>query len=146
MLRDKIDSLISEAMMKGESEKKRLETLRLIKSNMLVLEKSGKEYTDASEMNMLLGMKKAIMQSITEFTGGNRLDLVENEKAGLEILGEFLPEEASEDEIIAYVNTVIDSLDHAVSMKDMRDILAKTQAKYPTADGKLVSAVVKSRI
>ena len=38
MLRDKIDSLISEAMMKGESEKKRLETLRLIKSNMLVLE------------------------------------------------------------------------------------------------------------
>lgn len=146
MLREKIDSLISEAMMKGESEKKRLETLRLIKSNMLVLEKSGKEYTDASEMNMLFGMKKAIMQSITEFTEGNRLDLVENEKAGLEILSEFLPEEASEDEIIAYVNTVIDSLDHAVSMKDMRDVLAKTQAKYPTADGKLVSGVVKSRM
>lgn len=146
MLRDKIDSLIGEAMMKGESEKKRLETLRLIKSNMLVLEKSGKEYNDASELNMLLGMKKAIMQSITEFTEGNRLDLVDNEKAGLEILGEFLPEEASEDEIIAYVNTVIDSLDHAVSMKDMRDILAKTQAKYPTADGKLVSAVVKDRM
>lgn len=146
MLREKIDSLISEAMMKGESEKKRFETLRLIKSNMLVLEKSGKEYTDASEMNMLLGMKKAIMQSITEFTEGNRLDLVENEKAGLEILSEFLPEEVSEDEIIAYVNTVIDSLDHTVSMKDMRDILAKTQAKYSTADGKLVSGVVKSRM
>ncbi len=145
MLREKIDSLIIEAMMKGESEKKRLETLRLIKNNMLVIEKSGKEYTDASEMDMLLGMKKAFMQSITEFTEGNRLDLVENEKAGLEILREFLPE-VSEDEIIAYVNTIIDSLDHTVSMKDMRDILAKTQAKYPTADGKFVSGIVKSRM
>ena len=118
----------------------------LIQSAMLVAEKSGEEYTEASELKMLLKMKASIDDSIKQFTEGGRTDLAEKEQKGLEILQEFLPKEASEVDIKTYTNEVIDGLDHPVSMKDMKNILAEVQKKYPTANGKIVSEVVKSRI
>lgn len=144
MLKNEIDALIQGAMKNGEEM--RLNTLRMIKSAMLVAEKSGEEYTEASELKMLLKMKASIDDSIKQFTEGGRTDLVEKEQKGLEILQEFLPKEASEDDIKTYTNEVIDGLDHPVSMKDMKNILAEVQKKYPTANGKIVSEVVKSRI
>ena len=144
MLKNEIDALIQSAMKNGEET--RLNTLRMIKSAMLVAEKSGEEYTEASELKMLLKMKASIDDSIKQFTEGGRTDLAEKEQKGLEILQEFLPKEASEDDIKTYTNEVIDGLDHPVSMKDMKNILAEVQKKYPTANGKIVSEVVKSRI
>lgn len=144
MLKNEIDALIQGAMKNGEEM--RLNTLRMIKSAMLVAEKSGEEYTEASELKMLLKMKASIDDSIKQFIEGGRNDLVEKEQKGLEILQEFLPKEASEDDIKAFTNEVIDGLDHPVSMKDMKNILAEVQKKYPTANGKIVSEVVKSRI
>lgn len=144
MLKDKIDALIQSAMKNGEEL--RLNTLRMIKSAMLVAEKSGEEYTEASELKMLLKMKASIEDSIKQFTEGGRTDLAEKEQNGFEILQEFLPKEASENDIKTYTNEIIDGLDHPVSMKDMKNILAEVQKKYPTANGKIVSEVVKSRI
>ena len=144
MLKDRIDALIQSAMKNGEEL--RLNTLRMIKSAMLVAEKSGDEYTEASELKMLLKMKASIEDSIKQFTEGGRTDLAEKEQKGLEILQEFLPKEASEDDIKAFTNEVIDDLDHPVSMKDMKNILSEVQKRYPTANGKIVSEVVKGRI
>ena len=144
MLKNEIDALIQSAMKNGEET--RLNTLRMIKSAILVAEKSGEEYTEASELKMLLKMKASIDDSIKQFTDGGRIDLAEKEMDGLKILQEFLPKEASEDEIKAFTNEIIDSLDHQVSMKDMKNILAEVQKKYPTANGKVVSEVVKRRI
>lgn len=144
MLKEQIDKLIANAMF--AKDEKRLGVLRMVKSAMLVLEKSGAEYNKTSELKMLLKMKAAMEDSIAQFTAGGRADLADNEKAGLEILNEFLPKEASEDDIKAYVNEVIDGLGHDVSMKDMKTILSAVQAKYPTSNGKVVSEVVKSRM
>lgn len=144
MLKEQIDKLIANAMM--AKDEKRLGVLRMVKSAMLVLEKSGAEYNETSELKMLLKMKAAMEDSIAQFTAGGRADLADNEKAGLEILNEFLPKEASEDDIKAYANEVIDGLGHDVSMKDMKTVLSAVQAKYPTSNGKIVSEVVKSRM
>lgn len=144
MLKNEIDALIQSAMKSGDEA--RLNTLRMIKSAMLVLEKSGETYTDASEMKMLLKMKSSVEDSIKQFTDGGRLDLAEKEKKGLRILSEFLPKEASEDDIKDYTNEIIDGLDHQVSMKDMKNILSEVQKKYPTANGKVVSEVVRNRL
>ena len=144
MLKNEIDALIQSAMKSGDET--RLNTLRMIKSAMLVLEKSGETYTEASEMKMLLKMKASIEDSIKQFIDGGRLDLAEKEKSGLKILSEFLPKEASEDEIKDYTNEIINGLDHQVSMKDMKNILSEVQKKYPTANGKIVSEVVKGKI
>lgn len=144
MLKNEIDALIQSAMKSGDET--RLNTLRMIKSAMLVLEKSGETYTEASEMKMLLKMKASIEDSIKQFTDGGRLDLAEKEKNGLKILSEFLPKEASEDDIKDYTNEIINGLDHQVSMKDMKNILSEVQKKYPTANGKVVSEVVRNRL
>jgi len=144
MLKNEIDALIQNAMKTGDET--RLNTLRMIKSAMLVLEKSGETYTEASEMKMLIKMKSSVEDSIKQFTDGGRLDLAEKEKNGLKILSEFLPKEASEDDIKDYTNEIINGLDHQVSMKDMKNILSEVQKKYPTANGKIVSEVVRNRL
>lgn len=144
MLKNEIDALIQSALKSGDET--RLNTLRMIKSAMLVLEKSGDAYTEASEMKMLLKMKASIEDSIKQFTDGGRADLAEKEKSGLKILSEFLPKEASEDEIKDYTDQVITCMDTPVSMKDMKFILSEVQKRYPTANGKIVSDVVRSRM
>lgn len=144
MLRDRIDSLIKESMLSKDSV--RTEALRMIKAKLLVAEKSGAAYDDAMELKTLLKLKASIEDSIAQFKAAGRDDLVENEANGLKVLNEFLPKEASEDDIKTMANEVIDSLDHPVSMKDMKAILTAVQAKYPTANGKVVSEVVKSRM
>ena len=144
MLKNEIDALIQSAMKSGDET--RLNTLRMIKSAILVLEKSGETYTEASEMKMLLKMKASIEDSIKQFTDGGRADLAEKEKSGLKILSEFLPKEASEDEIKDYTDQVITCMNTPVSMKDMKFILSEVQKRYPTANGKIVSDVVRSRM
>ena len=144
MLKDNIDALIKSAMLEKNND--RLETLQMNKSQILIEEKSGEEYSEKLEMKVLLKMKASIEDSITKFTDCGRTDLAENEKKGLEVLQEFLPKEASEDEIRDYTDQVITCMDWPVSMKDMKFILSEVQAKYPTASGKLVSEVVRSRI
>ena len=144
MLKDRIDSLIKESMLSKDSV--RTEALRMIKAKLLVAEKSGAAYDDAMELKTLLKLKASIEDSIAQFKAAGRDDLVENEANGLKVLNEFLPKEASEEDIKAMANEVIDGLDHPVSMKDMKIILSTVQAKYPTANGKVVSEVVKSRM
>ena len=52
MLRDTINTLIAEAM--KEHNQERLDVLRLIKNQLLVLEKSGQEYNEQSELKTLM--------------------------------------------------------------------------------------------
>ena len=143
MLKQNIDALIQSATLEKNAD--RLNALRMIKTNLLVAEKSGKEYTEELEFKTLLKMKSSINDSIQKYTEAGRNDLADNERKGLDVLAEFLPKEASDDDIKAFANEIIDGLDHQVSMRDMREILAKVQAKYPTANGKIVSEAVKAR-
>ena len=62
MLKDKIDALIQSAMLEKNND--RVDTLRLMKSQMLVAEKSGEEYTEQVEMKLLLKMKASIEDSV----------------------------------------------------------------------------------
>lgn len=144
MLKDRIDALIEGAM--KEKDGQTLAVLRMVKSNMLVLEKSGAEYTEDAELKMLTKMKSSIEDSIAQFVAGGRSDLADNERFGLEVVKGFLPKEASEDEIKTKVNEIIDSLDHTPSMKDMKFVMDEVHKVYPTVNGKIVSETLKSRI
>lgn len=143
MLKDRIDALIESAM--KEKDGQTLSVLRMIKSNMLVLEKSGAEYTEDSELKMLTKMKSSIEDSIAQFVAGGRSDLADNERFGLEVVKGFLPKEASEDEIKECVESAISKLDHAPSMKDMKFIMDEVHKQYPTVNGKVVSQILKEK-
>ena len=141
LLRDKLTELIGESMKARNHE--RTETLRLIKAELLKAETADRNaYNEQVETKTLLKMIASHKDSIAQFVG--RQDLIDKEEAELKIIQEFAPKEVSEEEIIAYTKEVISN--RKPTMKDMKEILSTVQAKYPTANGKTVSSVLKSCI
>lgn len=141
LLRDKLVALIGESMKARNHE--RTETLRLIKAELLKAETANRNtYNEQVETKTLLKMIASHKDSIAQFVG--RQDLIDKEEAELKIIQEFAPKEVSEEEIIAYTKEVISN--RKPTMKDMKEILSTVQAKYPTANGKTVSSVLKSYI
>lgn len=143
MLKERLDSLIAEAMKNKDNE--RVNVLRLIKSEIVKKEKEGKELTEQVEANVLLKMMAQREDSISQFKQANRMDLVENETKELEIIKEFAPKQVSEEEIVTETERVISTLG-TITMKDMKNILSEVQKKYPTANGKIVSQIVKNHV
>jgi len=142
MLKDRIDSLIAEAMKNKETEK--VSVLRLIKTELVKKEKEGKGLTDLIEANVLMKMVSQREDSIDQFSKANRMDLVEKEQRELDILKLFAPKQVSDEDIISETEKVISNMGGSVTMKDMKNILSEVQKVYPTANGKIISQVVKS--
>ena len=141
MIYNQLNSLIAEAMKNKDND--RVNVLRLIKSELVKKEKEGKELNEQIEANVLMKMVSQREDSIAQFTKANRMDLVENETKELNIIKEFAPKQVSDEDIIAETEKVI-SVMGTVTMKDMKNILAEVQKVYPTANGKIISQVVKS--
>lgn len=141
MLHNEIDKLIAEAMKSQDAVK--LKTLRMIKSEFVKKEKDGTVLTDVVESNILTKMVSQREDAIAQFKSANRTDLVESEALELEVLKSLAPKQATDEEIIAETESIIANMG-TVSMKDMKNILAEVQKKYPTASGKIVSQVVKA--
>lgn len=137
MLKDEINTLIMESM--KAHNKIRTETLRLIKSELVKAEKSK----DYNETKVILKMIATHKDSINQFKG--RQDLIDKEQAELDIIQEFAPKEVSAEEIKEYTLSIINNIPN-ISMKDMKQVLSTVQAKYPTANGKIVSDILKSYI
>lgn len=146
MLREKLNDLIKEAMLSHDHT--RLEVVRSIKTAFTNFEKEGKELTDADEVKLLLKMYAQREDSVTQYFSAGRQDLVDKESAELAILKEYIPKQPSEDDIIELTKKVISEFETSngrkVEMRDMKSILAEVQKTYPSANGKVVSGVVKS--
>lgn len=141
MIYNQLNSLIAEAMKNKDNN--RVNVLRLIKTELVKKEKEGKELNEQIEASVLMKMVSQREDSIAQFTQANRMDLVENETKELNIIKEFAPKQVSDEDIIAETEKVI-SVIGTVTMKDMKNILAEVQKVYPTANGKIISQVVKS--
>ena len=144
MIYAELNSLIAEAMKNKEND--RVNVLRLIKAELVKKEKEGKELTEAIEGAVLMKMVSQREDSINQFKQANRLDLAENEQKELDIIKEYAPKQVSDEDIITETEKVITNMGGTVTMKDMKNILAEVQKVYPTANGKIISQVVKSHI
>lgn len=142
MLLNNIDDLIAQAMVNKDTN--RLNVLRLIKSNFVKFIKDNKfgELNEANQSKILLKMVSQCEDSISQFEKAGRTDLVEQEVKQLEVLKEFAPKQVSDSDIIELTKSICVSRT-SVSMKDMKDILSEVQKTYPTANGKIVSSIVK---
>lgn len=145
-----INKYIAEAMKKREREK--LDTLKLIKAELVKAEKDGIKLDDAKEAKILIKMVEQRKDSISQYIKGGRNDLAEAEQKEIDVIKEFIPEQPTDEEIEKYTNDTIthyieqNDSDYQVSMKDMKAILSTVQEKYPMANGKIVSKVLKDRI
>lgn len=141
MLYFELNRMILDAMRSKDND--RVNILRLIKNELVRKEKDGVTINDSVEATVLNKMVSQREDSIEQFAKANRMDLVEKEQKELDIIKLYAPKQVSDEDIISETEKVI-SLFGSISMKDMKNILAEVQKVYPTANGKIVSQVVKS--
>lgn len=144
---DQLNSKLKAAM--REKNKVALESLRAIKSAILLLQtQSGaKETPDDAEMTKLLQkLVKQRKESASIFREQGRVDLAEPEEAQIEIISQFLPEQLSAEEVEKVIDEVIQSVG-ATTMKDMGKVMGMANKQLAgKADGKLIAEIVKKRL
>lgn len=128
-------------------DKFKASTISMAKSAVLFAEKTdGVELDDAKVVDVLAKEVKQRRDSVLEFEKGNRQDLVDQTKAEIEILLNYLPQQLSESEISDIVRKAVDEMG-ANSMKDMKAVMAiVTPATKGRADGKMVSKLVRDSL
>tara|TARA_B100000900_G_scaffold412950_1_gene435790 strand:- start:88 stop:537 length:450 start_codon:yes stop_codon:yes gene_type:complete len=144
---DQLNSKLKSAM--REKNKVALESLRAIKSAMLLLQtQSGaKETPDDTEITKLLQkLVKQRKESASIYRGQGRVDLAEPEEAQIAIISQFLPEQLSPEEVEKVIDELIQSVG-ATTMKDMGKVMGMANKKMAgKADGKLIAEIVKKRL
>ena len=101
---------------------------------------------DAAVIAIIDKLVKQRKDSITQFTAGNRPDLVEKEAAELLVLEGYLPQRLSADEVAAQVAAIVAELG-AAGPGDMGKVMGAVKAKLAgKADMGLVSAAVKKAL
>lgn len=125
-------------------EKFRAGVLSIAKASILFVEKTdGVKLEDEQVIEILAREIKQRKEAMLEFEKGNRQDLVDQNKAEIEILLEYLPQQLSEDEIFEIIKQAAIEVG-ANSIKDMGKVMSAVRPRtVGRADGKLVSQVVK---
>ena len=126
----------------------RLSTLRMVKANLMNRQiEKGSELSDDEVTKALQSLVKQRRDSIEQYEKAGRNELAAKEQFEISVIEIYLPQAASQEEIDAAVNSAVAELG-ASSMKEMGAVMKAAMAKLAgkSADGKLVSEAVKSRL
>ncbi|HEX4274686.1 MAG TPA: GatB/YqeY domain-containing protein [Bryobacteraceae bacterium] len=135
------------AAMKAKEEA-RLSAIRMIKS---ALQKahvdSPKPLDETAEQQVLKGLVKQRIDAADMFRKAGREEQAQKEEAEKKIIESYLPAAASEDEMLAAIDTAIAETG-AKEPKQMGLVMKAVQAKLAgkTVDGKFISEKVKARL
>ena len=142
MYSEKIDKMIMEALKAGEKIK--AGAFRMLKSEFLVFKtaKNAKPLDDAAEISIIKKMIKQRQDAAKEYLEAGRLELADNELDEAAVLKVLLPAEITEEQIKEVVKEVANTT--VPIKKNMGVFMKAVKAKYPTADGKLVSQIVSA--
>jgi uncharacterized protein YqeY len=122
----------------------RLSTVRLLLSSVSYaqIEKGG-QLTDDEVLQVLSREAKKRKESIESAERAGRDDVAEREKAELQIINKYLPEQLSEAEVEAMAREVAAEVG-AVDIKDRGKVMGPLMQRIRgRADGKLASQVVE---
>ena len=148
LVNDKIDMFIMSAMKAHDTV--RTETLRSMKTAFMEWRTSkanvGKTLDEATEIQILNKMVKQRQESIAEFEKAGRTELAEHEKAQLNIIQEFLPQAATEEDIIKAFDEVKAENGYECTKQFMGGFIKGIKTKLPTADGSLIAQIVKGKL
>ena len=99
---------------------------------------------DADIVPIIKKQLKMRRDALADFEKAGRTDLLDGYKKEIEVLERYLPEEMSEEEILAAVEKIADEEGIERSMKRMGAMSKAAMAKlHGKADGSLVSKMVK---
>jgi uncharacterized protein YqeY len=140
---NRINQDIKKAMLARDSE--RLETLRSMKSALMLLrtEAKDKELSGEEEVMALQRLLKQRRESADIFKEQGREDLYLKELAEGKIIEEYLPAQISEEELESEIKKVIQEVG-AVNRSDMGKVMGMASKKMAgRADGKTMAEIVK---
>ena len=144
-LKNQIIEDMKSAMKAGEKD--RLKVVRLIMAALKQVEVDSRtELDDAGVLAVLDKMVKQRRDSVDQFEKGGREDLAAIERAEIEVIQAYLPEQLSAEEIAALVDEVI-AATGAEGIRDMGKVMGQIKASAAgRADMGVVSAAVKERL
>ena len=138
-----INEAIKNAM--REKDKIALDSLRAVKSQILLLktEAKGADVSAEQEIAILQRMIKQRKDSYEQFVAQNRNDLAEVELAQMKVIEQFLPAQLSAEELEAEIKKIIAEVG-AESLKDLGKVMGtSSKALAGKSDGKSISEMVK---
>lgn len=140
-LTETIRADMTESMKAREAE--RLSTLRMllaaVKNEQI---ETKRELTDEEALVLIRKAVKQRLDSIDQYTRGNRSDLADKEKRELEILKTYLPPELSEQELETGLREIV-AATGASSKKDFGKVMKEATARFKgRADGKTIQEIV----
>ncbi|NME69437.1 GatB/YqeY domain-containing protein [Flammeovirga aprica] len=146
-LKAKIQEAMKTAM--KSKDKATLGTLKQLKAKIQLAETAqGKDavLTTEEELKLLMKEAKQRKESAETYQSSGREDLAEIELAELKVIESYLPQQMSEEEIVAGVKELIAEVG-ATSPKDMGKVMGAAGKKFAgVADMKVVSAKVKEAL
>lgn len=130
-----------------EKDTVRKDTIQLIRSGILQIEKDNKiELDEEGVIDVISKQLKSRRDSLPDYIKSGREDLVEKLNKEIEILLSYLPEQLSEDEIQEIVTEAI-AQSGATTIKEMGKVMGIVTAKVKgRADMKIVGGLVKKTL
>ncbi|MEA2239782.1 MAG: uncharacterized protein QOC81_4506 [Thermoanaerobaculia bacterium] len=140
-LTEKIRTELTAAMKARDAV--RLSTLRMLQSSFKYQQiEIGHELSDEEAMTVIRKAVKQRLDSIEQYTKGNRPELAEKERGEMELLKTWLPPELTDDEIETGIREIVASTG-AQSKKDMGKVMKEASARYKgRVDGKKIQEIV----
>ena len=140
-LTEQIRADLTESMKARDAE--RLSTLRMLQSAFKYQQiESGHELSDEEAMTVIRKAVKQRLDSIEQFTRGNRPELAAKEQSEMELLKTYLPPELTDAELESGLREIIASTG-AQSKKDMGKVMKEATARYKgRTDGKKIQEIV----
>jgi uncharacterized protein YqeY len=140
-LEEKVNNDIKAAMLAKDTKK--LDALRAIKSEILLLKSSEKGTSDDAEMKAMMKMVKQRKETADIYKSQNRPELEEIELFQAAVIESFLPKQMSTEELEASIKAVIATVG-ASSMADMGKVMGVASKQLAgKAEGKAISEMVK---
>lgn len=144
-LKEQIQDAVKAAMRARETG--RLETLRMLSA--AIKQREVDERKELSDSDVLAVVEKQVKQrrdAIDQYQQGGREELAAAEQAEIDILQTFLPEQLSDDEILAFIDAAI-AATGADSMKDMGKVMGQLKPQLAgRADMGAVSGLIKAKL
>lgn len=140
-LTDDIQADLKAAMVARDNAKR--DTLRLVMADLKNKRiELGRDLEDPEALAVITKAKKSRQDSLEQFTEAGREDLVAIERAELEIIAAYLPEEMGEDELREIITAVVAEVG-ATEAKEMGAVMKALMPKVKgRADGKAVQRIV----
>lgn len=140
-LTEQIRADLTESMKARTAE--RTSTLRMLQSALKNEQiNAGHELSDEEAMTVIRKAVKQRLDSIDQYTRGNRPELAAKEASEMKILETYLPPELSDDELESGIREIITTTG-AESKKDLGKVMKEASARYKgRADGKRIQAIV----